>query len=175
MALGQIGQGEGADADSLQIENRMAQGFGCASDLTVATFPQGQFQLGGMAKVPKFPDVDRQAGAVIEGRTSAPAAQRGGARSAPHPHLVGLSVTEAWMGQPQGEITIVGDQQGATAEGIEAADRMETPSPPQIGRKQIKDRGAGMGVVAGTENSRGFVEQEGEESQGAPPGGPRPG
>ena len=109
VALGQIGEPQGADRNALEVENRVAEQLGGLADLSVTALPHHQFQLAVRSPGSERSDPQRLAGVGIERDSGCPALQGCWLRVPLHPDSVGAGMAVAGMGEPQGEIAVVAE------------------------------------------------------------------
>jgi hypothetical protein len=76
---------------------------------------------------------------------------------------------KAGVGQPQRQLTLVRQQEGASAVGIQTSNRVESLT--QLPRQQIQNSGPPAGVAAGADHARWLVDQQ---HSGLPTGTQRP-
>lgn len=165
MALGQLAKGHGTDRYSEQVAHGVAEEIGRAANLAIPSFVHGEFQQGGVAGVLERAHVHRCAGDPIQGHALAPGGQGLGARVAPNPHPVGLAVAVAGVGEAEGQVAVVAEEEGAPTVRIQPPHRMQAgPLAPKVG-EQVEHGGAALGVVAGAEHPRRFVEEKGQGSR----------
>ena len=138
----------------------MAQQCRGAADLAVAPLAHHHLQAGGIGARAQHPQLHRLGGLAVEPHAAAPALQGGAGGLALHPHPVGLAVAIAGMGELQGEIALVAEQQGAAAVGVEPAHRMQARVAAELRWQQIEHGGATDGITAAAQHSHRFVEQQ---------------
>ncbi len=155
-------EGDGTNGQTLQIPHGMAKAGGGAANLTIASLSHLHLQQGGLPALSQGAHLHRGAGHPIQGHPGPPAAQRVRLGVALHPDAVGLAMAIARMGQAQGEVAVVAEEQGAPAFRIQPSHRVQTLALAPGRWQQVEHRGATARVAAGAEHARGFVEQEGE-------------
>ena len=136
----------------------MAQLVGHATDLAVAPFPQFHLQQGVPPLGCKAAHHRRLCHPAFQGKPMAPMLETGVCWTSLHPNPVGLRVAVAGMGELQGEMPLVGEQQRTAAVGIKASDRVQAVA--KIGGEKIKHDGACTWVVTAADDPFGFIEQE---------------
>lgn len=75
-----------------------------------------------------------------------------------HRDPIGLAVGITGMGQLQGEVTLIAEQQGPAAVCIQSSDRMQTS--PEMRRDEIQHRRPSLRVMAAADHTGRFVEQK---------------
>ena len=162
-------QAQTGDGHPLQIENRMAQQVRNPADLTVASLQQNHLEQCAIGATLQHANLGRSGACAVQRHTPSPALQGGVQRRPLHPDPIGLGMVKAGVGQPQRQLTLVRQQEGASAVGIQTSNRVESLA--QRPRQQIQNRGPPAGVTAGADHARWLVDQQ---HGGLPTGRQRP-
>jgi hypothetical protein len=166
VAFSQLAEGDGTDRHSKQVSYGVAEEICRSANLAIPSFVHGHFQQGGVARVLERAHVHRRTGNPIQGHALSPGLKGRCTRVASNPNPVGLAMAIAWVGEAKGQVAVVAEQEGTPAVRIQSTHRMEAGlMAPMVG-EQIEHGGAALGVVAGAEHPRWFVEEQGQGSRG---------
>lgn len=157
MSRRQISQGQKCETDSLQPAYRKIDSLAHASNLSIASFMDGDFK-------PLVPAADTSRLNSGRGRQSIFEPDSGFkppndplTQMSAHPHKVGLVDLMPGMSQLMGQITVVGQEQKPLGIVVETPDGKKAPRDPG---DQIKDGRTALGIPPGGNAARGFVEQQ---------------
>ncbi len=149
----QVAELERAEAGALQAPDRMPDVLAHSLDLVLASFVDGELE-----RVGGDPSHARRRGAaVVERHPGAECLHRLLANGrVGKDRAIGLLDFEARMGEPVGELTVIGQEDQAGRVDVEAAHRVQ----PQGRENQRHHRRAALGIASGGDHSEWLVDGE---------------
>lgn len=142
----------------------MAQLFSNTANLAVAAFPKLDLEasLVGPRSIFLLANGDSSGlgELAVEGQARSPLVEGGGGGLALDPNAIGFGDRVAGVGEAEGEIAIIGQQEGTGGVVVQATDGVEAVAVAQVGGQIVQHRGATLGIGAGGDNSQRLMEQD---------------
>jgi len=160
LAGGKRGKAKRANCSAMEAQNGMAQLFGNTANLAVAAFPKLDLEASLVGFLLANGDSSGLGEGAVEGQARSPLLEGGGGGLTLDPNAVGFGDRVAGVGEAEGEVAIIGEQEGTGGVVVQATDGVEAVAVAQIGGQVVQHCGATLGIGTGGDNSQRLMEQD---------------